>query len=193
MTAGAGWSAGSRPRRPGRHQHQRHGHRSRLRRFVVAGPFQHLRHDRVGEGGEEDVEGGLGHPGTDNVRITLGDSWALASCSATSVRVKTTPTKVGIEAATTPGCRPPPTDRPADRSANWSGCPGVPPQQSARPARPQPAPAATAGPRTDRAPTPGRAPAGIRPAPVRSARTGVGPVCASSAGGGGVDSPALVS
>ena len=124
------------------------------------------------------LEGGLGHPGTGECPTTLGDSWALASCSATSVRVKTTSSRASRRRRP-PGCRRPPTDRPADRSASWSGCRGVPPRRSARPAaRPQPAPAATAGPRTGRASYPGRAPASTRPAPRSEAH---GPVSAPSA------------
>src|SRR5215212_9592691 len=53
-----------------------------------------------------------------NVRITRGDSWELANCKATRVIVKTTPTKVSIDAAMMPRSasaepaltgRPPPT------------------------------------------------------------------------------------
>ena len=57
-------------------------------------------------------------PDRTNVRITRGESWALASWRATSVIVKTTPTKVSIDAAMMPKSasaelaltgRPPPT------------------------------------------------------------------------------------
>src|SRR5215211_2543013 len=41
-------------------------------------------------------------PDRTKVRITRGDSWALANCRATSVIVKTTPTKVSIDAAIMP-------------------------------------------------------------------------------------------
>jgi hypothetical protein len=57
-------------------------------------------------------------PDRTNVRITRGESWALANWRATSVIVKTTPTKVSIDAAMMPRSasaepaltgRPPPT------------------------------------------------------------------------------------
>jgi hypothetical protein len=41
-------------------------------------------------------------PDLTKVRITRGDSWALANWSATSVIVKTTPSKVSIDAAIMP-------------------------------------------------------------------------------------------
>ena len=56
-------------------------------------------------------------PDRTNVRITRGESWALASWRATSVIVKTTPTKVSIDAAMMPksaSAEPALTGRPSD-------------------------------------------------------------------------------
>jgi hypothetical protein len=74
--------------------------------------------DRVRKRGEKQPKGKLRDARSDAMRITRGESWALASWRATSVMVKTTPTKVSIDAAMMPRSasaepaltgRPPPT------------------------------------------------------------------------------------